>query len=377
MFGKSITLFKLLGFKVKMDASWLLIALLITWSLAHGWFPSLYPDLPLTAYWWMGVVGVIGLFFSLVLHELSHSLVARQFGLPITGITLFIFGGVAEMETEPKSPKDEFLMAIAGPITSGLLAAAFYAVFALGEARDLPAPFLGTTHYLASINAIIAIFNLLPAFPLDGGRALRATLWYWKHDLRWATRVATRLGSGFGTALIVLGFLNVIAGNFIGGIWWFLIGMFLRGAAIASYQQLLVRRALEGEPVSRFMTLRPVTVPLQITVTELVENFVYVYYHDMFPVADGARLLGCVSTRDIKKIPHDQWDRRTVGDIFAPCSAQNVVSPDEDAVNALTKMQTTGNSRLMVAEDGRLVGVVTLKDLLQLLSLKIDLEAPG
>ena len=374
MFGQSITLFKLLGFKVKVDASWVLIALLITWSLARGWFPSLYPDLALTTYWWMGVVGVIGLFFSLVLHELSHSLVARKFELPIKGITLFIFGGVAEMETEPKSPKDEFLMAIAGPIVSGVLAAAFYAIFTLGEASNLPPPFLGTTQYLATINAIIAIFNLLLAFPLDGGRALRATLWHWKRDVRWATRVAARLGSGFGIGLIVLGFLNVIAGNFIGGIWWFLIGMFLRGAAIASYQQLLVRRALEGEPISRFMTLRPVTVPPDVTVRELVENFVYVYYHDMFPVADGARLLGCVSTRDIKKIPHDQWDNRTVGDIFAPCSAENVVSPDEDAVVALTKMQKTGNSRLMVADDDRLVGVVTLKDLLQLLSLKIDLE---
>ena len=175
--------------------------------------------------------------------------------------------------------------------------------------------------------------------------------------------------------LIVLGFINVIAGNFIGGLWWFLIGMFLRGTAIASYQQLLARRALEGEQVSRFMTASPITVSPQITVRELVEDYVYVYYHDMFPVAEDTQLLGSVNTRQIKEVPHDEWDRHTVGEIFTPCSPESVVSPDEDAVNALSKMQSTGNSRLMVTEGNRLIGIVTLKDLLRLLSLKIDLEA--
>jgi Zn-dependent protease len=374
MFGKSIRLFSLFGFEVKVDASWAIIAFLVTWSLAEGFFPMRVRGLAGSTYWWMGVAGAIGLFLSIVFHELCHSLVARRFGLAMRGITLFIFGGVAEMAGEPPSPKAEFLMALAGPLASIALAAGCYGAF-VSAAGAWPVPITEVLYYLAFINGLLAAFNLIPAFPLDGGRLLRAALWSWKHNIRWSTRIASAIGSGFGVFLIVLGiYAAAFRGNFIGGMWWFLIGLFLRNASQASYQQLLVRRALEGEQVRRFMRPDPVTVPSYISLRELVEDYIYRYHYKMFPVVRESRLVGCVTTDEVKNFPRDEWDRHSVQEVATGCSKGNTVSPDTDAVQALATMNRTGNTRLMVIEDGRLVGIVSLKDLLAFLSLKIDLE---
>ncbi len=191
MFGKRITLFRLLGFEVRVDASWVVIALIVTWTLASGIFPHQYADLPVATYWWMGAAGMVGLFASIVFHELSHSLVARRHGIEIKGITLFIFGGVAEMEDEPPDPKSEFAMAIAGPIASYGLCAALYGTTAIGIALDWPVPMVAVFRYVAYMNGILATFNLVPAFPLDGGRVLRSILWAWKSNIRWATRTGS------------------------------------------------------------------------------------------------------------------------------------------------------------------------------------------
>jgi CBS domain-containing protein len=203
---------------------------------------------------------------------------------------------------------------------------------------------------------------------------LRSILWHWKKNLRWATRVASRVGSGFGVALIILGAIAFFLGNLIAGVWWFLIGMFLRGAAQASYRQLVTRQALEGEPVSRFMVRNPVTVERGASIRELVQDYMYRYHHDVFPVTDDSRLLGCIGTRQVKQLSRDEWDRHTVGELADPCTEDNTVSPETDAVKALAIMNRTGNSRLMVTEEGRILGIVALKDLLQLLSLKLDLD---
>ena len=374
MFGRSVTLFQLLGFKVQVDWSWLFLALLVTWSLAEGFFPGQHKGLPKSTYWVMAVVGAFGLFGSLILHELSHSIVARRYGIPIKGITLFIFGGVAQMDEEPPSAKAELLMAMAGPIASILLALGFFGLLIIGKAYGLPEPALGVLIYLSFINGVLAAFNILPAFPLDGGRMFRALLWQWKRDLRWATRSASRVGSGFGFLLIGLGLANVLAGNFVGGIWLSLIGLFLRGAASASYYQLITRRAFEGEPIRRFMTPNPVTVSPDLSVKELVEDYIYRYLHDLFPVTKNSQLIGCVSTRQVNKVPHEEWNRRTVRDLLTPCTDQNTIDADTDAVKALSIMNRTGNSRLLVMQGDRLVGIIALKDILKFLSLKLDLE---
>ncbi len=374
MFKKNVTVFRLAGFDVRVDMSWVFIALLIAWSLAQGVFPAIYEGFPPVTYWWMAVAAVIGLFFSLILHELSHSLVARRYGLPISGITLFVFGGVAEMEEEPGSPKAEFLMAIAGPIASLVLAAALRGFAEIGGALELSSPLLGVARYLAFLNGLLAVFNLIPAFPLDGGRIFRAALWYWRKDLLWATRVAAGAGAGFGFLMMAFGILSAAAGNFVGGVWWFLIGLFLRGSATASYHQVAVRRALEGKPVSRFMTPDPITVSPAASVRDLVEAYIYRYHHDLFPVIEDSQLLGCVGTKQVKDIPRDRWSVVTVRAILVPCSKDNTIESDESAVSALQLMQRTGASRLMVTGRGRLVGVIALKDLLRLLALRIELK---
>ena len=374
MFGKSIKLFKLFGFEVKVDLSWILIAVLIAWTLAIGYFPFRYKDLSAQTYWLMGIVGALGLFASIIFHELSHSLVARRFGIPMKGITLFIFGGVSEMGEEPPNAKAEFSMAIMGPVSSVFLGLIFYGIYSQALRINWPVPVIGTFHYLAGLNGLLAIFNLLPAFPLDGGRVLRAILWSLKKNFRWATRVSSGVGSTFGFLMILLGLFNVIRGNFIGGIWWFLIGMFLQSSAKMSYQQIVIRKALEGEVVQRFMVSDPLTVDSSITVKQLVEDYIYKYHLKMFPVVDADKLLGCVSTREVQETSRDEWGRKTVRELATQCSTENTIGPQADAMEALSKMNRTGSSRLIVVEGNHAVGVITLKDMLKFLSLKVELE---
>jgi Zn-dependent protease/predicted transcriptional regulator len=374
MLEKRLTIFRLLGFDVKVHISWAAIALLIAWSLAKGYFPFVYPGLSVPIYWWMGASAASGLFLSIVIHELAHSVVAKRYGIRIKGITLFIFGGVAEMEEEPTSPGPEFRMAIAGPITSILLGAGFYSSSVLGRGLGWPVPLTGVLFYLGWINWILAVFNLIPAFPLDGGRVLRAYLWGRDGDLRRATRITSNIGAAFGAWLIVFGGFVFLLGNFIGGMWWFLIGLFLRDASQSSYQQLLIRKAFEGEPIRRFMTPNPVVVPPKLSVAALVEDYVYKYHHELFPVMTDSKLLGCIGPRQVKQISRNEWSQHSAQDLLAPVSQENTVTSDTDTIRVLSLMRQTGNSRLMVVEGRRLVGVITLKDLLTFLALKMELE---
>ncbi len=373
----SYRLFRLFGFEVKLNLTWLLLALLITWTLAAGLFPADYPGLSQRTYWWMGIAGAVGVLLSIVLHELSHSLVARHFGLPIRGITLFIFGGVAEMEEEPVSPKVEFLMAVAGPLASILLAILLFQFEQLATAWDWSTAIIGISHHLAIFNLIVAIFNLVPAFPLDGGRMLRAALWYWQNNLHSATHTASQIGSGFGLVLMILGGLAFLQGSFVSGMWWFLIGAFLRGAAKASYQQLLVHELLSGTPVRRLMNSEPVTVSPATTIEQLLENYVYKYHCKMFPVVEDSKLLGCITTLGIKQIPREQWAHKTVGDLTIPSSPANTVFPDTDAAKLMADMVKPNQATwYMVVDAGRLVGVISLNSLREFIALKLEIEPP-
>lgn len=374
MFGESFSLFRVLGFEVRANVSWLFLALLITWSLAEGFFPFTYPELATSTYWLMGLVGMLGLFASLLLHELSHSLVARACGLPVGGITLFLFGGVAEMLAEPKTPRAEFRIAIAGPAASVLLGAAFWIVAMLLARLGVPAHIAGIASYLGFINILLAVFNMVPGFPLDGGRVLRAALWHRSGDIRRATRWASRVGQGFGLLLVALGIANILAGNIIGGMWWFLIGLFVNAAAGLSYQQLLTRLALQGRKVRRFMTADPVTVPAQASVAEFVEDYLYHHAVDLFPVVDDDRLLGCVGLRQVLEAPRDNWGQIRISSVCLPCGDGNSIEADADAAEALESMQRNSSSRLMVTENGRLVGMLVLKDLLRFLKIRETLE---
>jgi Zn-dependent protease len=341
--------------------------------LATSYFPVAVEGLAQSWYWAMGISGALGLFTSVILHELGHSVVAQRYGVEIRGITLFLFGGVAELASEPPSPRAELWVAIAGPITSAVLSLAFFGIGAV--AAGMPQPLLAVIGYLAFINMMLVLFNLVPAMPLDGGRILRAILWARSGNLRRATRISSQIGGLFGMVLIGLGVLAFVQGNYVAGMWWFMIGLFLRSAAASAYQNVLVKRALEGEPVSRFMEPHPVVVPRAISVRELVEGYVYRHHFKAFPVVDGDRLVGCVTTREIKELPVEDWSRQTVGAIARACDETNTLHPGDDALEALSKMSRSGVSRMMVVEDGdRLAGILSLKDLLRFLALKIELE---
>ncbi len=373
MFGKSVNLIKVFGFQVKVDISWIIIAGLVTWSLAVGFFPHYLEGLRPVDYWILAIFGALGLFFSIVFHEFWHSVVARKMGVPIKGITLFMFGGVAEMDEDPRTPKSEFWIAVAGPLSSLFLALVFYLLFNLSLTLDVIPGVSSVLMYLALINLILAIFNLIPAFPMDGGRILRAILWQLKKDLRWATQVAAKGGSIFGFVLMGLGLLNILTGYLVGGLWYFFIGMFIRFVAQNSYRQIMVRNALKDETVQKLMK-NPVHVPGDITLRELVEDYVYKYHYKLFPVKEGESMKGCVTTRQIGEIEQKNWQDILVREITRECSPENTVGPDESVVKVLGRMNRSGVSRMMVVENGELKGIISLKDIMASLSARMELE---
>ena len=258
-----------------------------------------------------------------------------------------------------------------------MLVAVFLALAQWGQAAGWPPQVYGVLGYLGWINAILVVFNLVPAFPLDGGRVARSIIWSWNKNFRAATRIVTTIGSGFGLLLTGLGVLGFVLGNFIGGIWWFMIGLFLRNAAQMSYQQVLVRDALTGEPVHRFMTADPVTVSPMASVQELVDDYIYRYHHKLYPVVSDGHLLGCISLNQVKQIAKQEWPTHRVSEFVRQCDSGNTIDASADAIDALSRMNKEQVSRLMVVKDDKLVGIVSLKDLLKFLSLKMELETAG
>jgi Zn-dependent protease/CBS domain-containing protein len=379
MFGNRWRLFRLFGIPVSLDLSWLVILALITWTLATGFFANepATQNLPDYDRWVLGLITAVAFFLCILLHEMGHALVARRLGIPMRGITLFLFGGVAEMEGEPKSAGHEFLMAIAGPVGSAVLAGIFWLAARSGTDAGWPGAVVLICAYLATINLLVLVFNLIPAFPLDGGRVFRSIVWAATGRLRRATYIASLLGQAFAWFLIGWGVLALFSGNLFNGIWLCLIGMFLNNAARSSYQQVLVKEALKGEPVRRFMNADPVVVPPSVDLRHWVEDYVYRYHRKAFPVASNGRLEGFITTQALARYPREEWELHTVGEVMRHDLDRYSIGPDADALQALSQMQRTGSSRLLVTEGDRLVGIVSLKDLLRFLHLKLELEGPG
>lgn len=373
MNGKNLTLIKVLGIEIKVNITWVFIAVLLAWALAQGYFPTVHEGLSTIAYWWMGAIAVIGLFASILLHELAHSVVARAHGMEIKGITLWLLGGVAEMAEEPPNPAAELLMAIAGPVVSIVLSVAFYAASRLFAGADAAA-IAAVLRYLATLNMILAIFNLIPAFPLDGGRVARAALWQWKGDYRWATSVASRMGSLFGIALIMFGVFAALTGAGLGALWWVILGMFVRFAADSSRAHMEAREALTGKAVRDFMARDPITAPADITVIVLIDDYIYKHSFEFFPVVENGELLGSVSLREVRTVPEKARGSTRVRDIMVPVQPSHMIDAAAPAQKALSQMQGSGNSLLLVTSGGALVGVIALKDLMRLVNITTQLN---
>ena len=373
MIGASLTLIEVFGIKIRVNISWAFIAILLAWGLAEGYFPTIHEQLPHATYWWMSIVAVLGLFASILLHELAHSLVARAYGMEITGITLWLLGGIAELKGEPPSPKVELLMAIAGPAMSVFLGTLFWLSAGALEAFVSVATVLS---YLGMLNLILAVFNMVPAFPLDGGRVARAIIWMRTGDYLAATKKAARMGSLFGLGLIIVGLMGLVTGAGFASLWWVVLGMFVRFAADSSNFQAQTKNVLAQKAVREFMTPNPITVSAETSVADLIANYIYHYDFEFFPVTDGGRVVGSVSLHEARTIPLDRHEQTLVREIMKPITADAIASPGDLAANMMTRMQETGASLLMVMDRDDLVGVIATKDLLRIVAIQSALEQP-
>ncbi len=376
MFPARIRLFSLLGFRVSIDISWFFLAFYLVLTLSTRYFPAQIPHLGLKVYLAMAIVGAAGLFLSIVLHELAHAVVARGFGLPIGGITLFIFGGVAELRQEPTTPRAEFWVAIVGPVASIGISAACFA----GEVGAEAAGWTGIATILAFLtltNTVLALFNLVPAFPLDGGRVLRSIIWWRTGNLRRATRIASMFGTGFGGLLVLLGLAQLFSGNTLGGTWQILIGLFLAAAASQARNQTATALSLKGASVADLMDRSPLTAPPGISVAELVRDYLYRLNRKFVIIAEDGQAIGYVGPEQIKKVPQSQWNETYVRAIAASFTHDTVVSPAAPAVEALRKLQSNGIGHLAVLEGSMLAGTVSEANFVNFLSVREELSAIG
>jgi Zn-dependent protease/CBS domain-containing protein len=369
MFARSFRILTIAGIDIKLDPSWFLIAVLVVWSLAQGYFPQTLPDATRNTYLGLGVVAMLGLFGSLVLHELAHAVVARRCGVGIKGITLFLFGGVAELAAEPRSASSEFWIAVAGPVMSMALSAGFGVLGGLAQLTGAAPVVTVLLSYLAMINLMLALFNMLPAFPLDGGRVYRALLWNRSGDLLSATRRATSLGRFLASGLILGGGALFLLQGQPGGLWLVLIGFFLLSAARATYQRQLLDTGLADKKVSALMSRRLVTVSPDASLEELVHEIMLPRSVSFVPVVETGVLLGYVDRSLLSGIDRENWETTRVGDVFAGIEDDVCVGPDMPVREVLKRMTGPLRRKLMVVDGHKLVGVICLSDLLGYLSV--------
>ncbi len=375
------------GIEIRVDASLLFAVLLVVWNLGVGLFPAQHPDWGPRMVWSVAILAAIVFFASVLAHELAHALVGRRLGVPIEGITLFLFGGIARLGGEPRSARAELLMTIVGPLTSlaiGLGATAL-GVWAADPGQDgegaaamfrAAGPIATLLLWLGPVNVFLAIFNLLPGFPLDGGRVLRAALWHATGSFDRATRWAAGIGRGVALVFVFAGMsmlfghrLPVVGGGAVQGLWLLFIGWFLYTAAVQSYEQTLVRVSLGGVDVARLMRRDVVTVPPDLPHGALAERFLAAGEARCLPVARGETLLGLVCLPDLKRVPRAEWSLRRVGDIMTPAAALATVSPGEPVAEAQRLLAARDVDQVPVVEEGRLRGMLRRADVLRFIEL--------
>ena len=391
-----IYLGRLLGVPFRLHWSWFLAVFLIAWTLAVGFFPQTLPGYGVggAVYWGLGLLAALGLFVSVLLHELGHAVVARRFGVAVRGIRLFVFGGVAELGSEPKKPGHEILIALGGPAVTVVLIVLYGVglelVAAAGsvgwDATDgtlrlqggssLAAGAAGLLYYLGMINTGVLIFNLIPAFPLDGGRVLRGIVWSVTGDYLTSTRLAAGFGIAFAWLLFVGGFLTAFRGNLLGGVWLFFLGTFLRNAAQSSVAYAQLQELLGGVRVAEMMRPQPVTVEAHRTLREVADQFFLRYPYKAYPVVRDGEFVGMLTLGALQGTDRDRWDVVRAGDLAGGRGPAPAVHPREPVLQALRKLAASGQSRLPVVEDGRLVGLLCGRDLLDLMEIRAGLAPP-
>ena len=364
---------KILGIQIGVHYSWLFIFILITWSLAATYYPVNYPDFSTSTNWILGALSGLMLFVSVLAHELGHSVVAQRRGIPVKSITLFIFGGAASITKEADTPGAEFSMAITGPATSFLLAGIFWLIYII--VSDVSQVIGAIAFYLATINAILGVFNLVPGFPLDGGRVFRSILWAVTKDFRRATRIATRTGQGFAYFLIVGGIGVAFLFGFLGGLWLAVIGWFLSNAASASYRQTVITELLREGRVKDIMATDFKSVPPDLSLQQALHDYIMQYNQRALPVVRGQKLEGLVTMTDIKKKPREQWSSVLVSEVMTGAGELKTIGPEDGLNNVVQLMESGDLNQLPVISGHKLVGLVTRSDLIRYLKFQQEIDA--
>ncbi len=371
---RGISLLRIGGIEVIIDYSWFIIFFLMIYVMAESSFSDTPQNYTAPQYWIMGTIAAVLFFASVLLHELAHSFVAVKYGIKITSIRLFIFGGLAQGVSEPKSGRHEFLIALAGPATSMALGILFGSVFYYFYLSGASPPVADITGLLAFLNVAMAVFNMMPGFPLDGGRILRAILWDRWNDMARATKIVSQIGNAFALFLIVFGVLQfLVTKSLISGLWLIFVGLFMKQSAAGSYQAVVMQRALEDVQVRQIMTTNVVTVDWLLSVDELVHSYIYKHQFTTFPVFNREEFIGMVSLEGVKTVSKDLWGFKQVRDIMTPVELVACLKPADDATEALSRMVSGDAGHMPVVENGRLVGIVSRRDIMNLFKIKSDL----
>jgi Zn-dependent protease len=368
--GSSLRLATVAGIEINVHASWLVIAALVTWSLATGYFPSVLPGTDATLDWALGAIAAVLFFASVLAHELAHSILARSRGLDVESITLFIFGGVSNLSAEAKRPSIEFAVAIVGPLTSFAIA---LAAFLVAVVFDGSPPVAATAGYLAFINAALGAFNLIPGFPLDGGRVLRSVVWSATRDLARATRVASTVGQLVAWALMLWGFWQLLGGNLIGGIWMVAIGWFLQNAAAVSLQQTILEARLRRLRVRDVLRPDPTGARPDTPVPMLVERYVLPGARRAVPIVVDERIVGLVTLADIARVPPERRESARAEDVMTPEPRLVVVTPDAPLQDAIDALGRGDFEQVPVVDGGRYVGLLTRAAVMRELRIREEL----
>lgn len=343
----------IMGIPIRVHYSWLIIFGLLTWLLSSRYFPQVTPDLPFASYWISGILGALLLFASVAFHELAHSWVAQKYQVKIEGITLFIFGGVAQLKGDPPHPRAEFWIAVAGPLSSILLAAFFFFLTVRGGGAGQ-----ALFTYVARINLMLGIFNLIPGFPMDGGRILRSAIWGKKGDYFYATQKASLVGRAIALFFILYGLFSIFTGG-PGGIWLMFVGWFLFGAAQASYQQATLQEVLSGIKVKDLMVREMETIEPVTSLDEAVDRYFLRFGYGGFPVMDRGQFLGILTLKEVKNVRREDWGKTTVSEVFVPHEKRWEISPEADVMKALELMIKEDKGRIIVMEKDHVVGLIT------------------
>ena len=367
----SIRLFKIAGIDIEINVSWIIVLVLLTWSLATGWFSALYPGWSTATYWLVSLISALLLFVSVLLHELAHSLVARRRGLSVHSITLFIFGGVSNIEQEPTSPGIEFQMAFVGPIVSLLIACIAYLLSL--PLRGVNSPITAILTYLAVTNVLLGIFNLIPGFPLDGGRVLRSIIWKVTGSLQKATRAAAIIGQVIAFLFILWGIWQFFGGNVLNGFWIGFIGWFLLVSAQSANSQVMLQSVFRGVTVGEVMNRAPIMVPADISLQKLVDDYFLRYGIRSALVTQDDQLVGLITLSDIRHVPREQWGQVPVSRVMIPLNRLHVVSPQQSLNDVLPLMVSRDVNQLPVMQDGRVVGVLSRDAIMRYLEIKRSL----